>query len=370
MTPFSRLRLGSEQYPALTGVRAFGATVIFFDHFPLWPGSHITLNVMAFFFVLSGFLIVRIYYEQADLTRPWLGKYFANRFGRIYPVYFLLLTVTICFYHHVSSAVILKNYTLTHALFHGTELIIQPSWSLTVEECFYALAPMFMVLAKRYNFFAPFALGCMLLLVALFISTLGVAFLGTPSFVLSTTFFGHFVEFFAGVYLALAILRLEKSEAGPSSGRTFTTAGLIGVSVLVAAMTIEYGQAPLNGRAIILINNFLIPFPIALLYLGFIRERTSLSRLLSTNLAGLLGRSSYAFYLLHTLVINGISIPWLLPLVGSRTACVLLTLVITWTASVLLFAWYEEPVNLFIRRTLRSNDRSVGMLATLFRARR
>lgn len=370
MNPVSQIRLGNEQYPALTGVRAVGATVIFFDHFPLHPGSFITLNVMAFFFVLSGFLIVRIYYEQTQLTRQWLGKYFANRFGRIYPVYFLLLTVAVCSHAHVSIWVLLSNYTLTHALFHGNHLIIQPSWSLTVEECFYALAPAFMLLAKRYNFLAPFAVGWILLLGALFISTLGFAFLGTPEFVMSTTFFGHFVEFFAGVYLALMILKVERSGAPVRSGSTFTTVGLVGVSVLIGVMTIVYARTPLNQYAIILINNFLIPFPIALLYFGFIRERTLVSRLLATRLAGLLGRSSYAFYLLHTLVINAISIPFLLPMIGSRPLCVVLTLAFTWTASVLLFVFYEEPVNLFIRRKLRSNEKSVGMLATLFRAAR
>src|ERR1700688_3715389 len=83
MSVLSNMKVGGEKYPALTGVRALGATVVFFDHFPLWPDQHLTLNVMAFFFALSGFLIVRIYYEQAELRRRWLAKYFVNRLARI-----------------------------------------------------------------------------------------------------------------------------------------------------------------------------------------------------------------------------------------------------------------------------------------------
>jgi peptidoglycan/LPS O-acetylase OafA/YrhL len=369
MRLFSRIEIGSERYPALTGVRAVGATVVFLDHFPPWADAHITINVMAFFFALSGFLIVRIYYEQAEFRRKWLSKYFVNRFARIYPVYFLLLSIAVCLQHDFRPWTLITNYTLTHALFHGTELIIQPSWTLTVEECFYFLAPCFMILARRHDFWVPFSLGCVFLLAALVISRLGVAFLGTPSFVLSTTFFGHFGEFFAGFYLALALMRLEKKGSSYAPGIKYTMTGVAGVLLLVIAMMLVYRHAPLNVRAIIIINNFLIPFPIAVLYWGLIRENSVLSRLLSSKVSGLLGRSSYSFYLLHTLVINYIGAPLLLSQGGLRPLYVLLTLVVTWLASILLFVGYEEPVNILIRRVFRSKGKAVGMQETLFQVR-
>jgi peptidoglycan/LPS O-acetylase OafA/YrhL len=366
MSAFSKIELGTERYPALTGVRALGASVVFLDHFPFWPDAHVTLNVMAFFYALSGFLIVRIYFEKAQLRLTWLAKYFINRFARIYPVYFLLLSIAVFLHGDFQPALLLKNYTLTHALFHDTTFIIQPSWSLTVEECFYFLAPAFMLLARRHGFAAPFALGWLLLAGALGISRLGHSFLGSPLFVMSTTFFGHFVEFFAGVYLALAVMKLERHGGlrVPGSWRTLT--GLAGVLLLIVAMLVVYQHPPLNYRAIVLINNFLIPLPIALLYWGLLREDTLLARLLSTDIGGLLGRSSYSFYLLHTLVIDYVSIPIVLAVGGYRPLSVVVTFAATWVLSVLLFVYYEEPVNLLIRRKFRSKDRSVGMQATLF----
>jgi peptidoglycan/LPS O-acetylase OafA/YrhL len=353
---FSTLKIGSEKYPALTGVRAVGATVVFFDHFPLWADLHITINVLAFFFTLSGFLIARIYYEQVELRRHWLSKYFVNRFARIYPVYFLLLSIAVCLRHDFRPWVLLTNYTLTHALFHDMDFMIQPSWSLTVEECFYFLAPLFMLLAKRWNFFVPFALGCLLLLAALVVSKLGIAFLGTPGFVLSTTFFGHFVEFFAGFYLALSLMKLERKGSVRAPGNRYTMAGFAGVLLLAIAMIVVYRRTPLNYLAIILINNFLIPFPIAVLYWGLIRENTVLSRLLSYNVVRLMGRASYSFYLLHTMMIHYVSIPYVLPAMGHRPVCVVLTFAVTWFISIALFVFYEEPVNMFIRRKFRSKD--------------
>jgi peptidoglycan/LPS O-acetylase OafA/YrhL len=359
------MKIGGERYPALTGVRALGATVVFLDHFPPWANAHITVNVMAFFFTLSGFLIVRIYYEQADLRRQWLSKYFVNRFARIYPVYFLLLSIAVGLQHDFRPWTLITNYTLTHALFHGTELIIQPSWSLTVEECFYFLAPFFMILARRNKFWVPFALGWLLLLAALVISKLGIAFLGTPGFVLTTTFFGHFVEFFAGFYLALVLMRLERQGSIHAPGSKYTMTGVAGVLLLVVAMVAVYRHYPIDFRAIIIINNFLIPFPVAVLYFGLMRESTVLSRLLSSSVSGLLGRSSYSFYLLHTLAINYVGVPLLLSRGGFRPLYVVLTLVAAWLASILLFVCYEEPLNILIRRLFRPKDTAVHMKSAL-----
>ncbi len=360
------LGLGTEKYPALTGVRAAGASVVFFDHLPLQAGEHVIINVLAFFFALSGILIVRIYYEQAQLSARWLAKYFVNRFARIYPVYFVLVTVALLLSPPISAPRLLANYTLTHALFQPMTLLIQPSWSLTVEECFYVLAPVFMLLARRYNFLAPFVLASVLLAAALAFSRLGFTFLGSGSHVLSRTFFGHFAEFFAGIWVALRLIALEKQGALRTPGCVRTVAGLIGVSALIGAMAIVYQQQAPDFRYITVINNFLMPVPIALLYLGLIREDTPLSRMLSGKFIGLLGRASYAFYLMHVLIIDHVAMPFL-PMGEHRVLSILLTFGITWLLSVLLFLCFEEPVNGLIRSKFKSKGKAVGMTDTLFR---
>jgi peptidoglycan/LPS O-acetylase OafA/YrhL len=352
------LRIGNEKYPALTGVRAVGASVVFFEHFPLREATHTTLNVMAFFFALSGFLIVRIYYRQMEWTRAWLKDYFVNRFARIYPVYFLLLTLTVLATHESRPWVLASNYTLTHALVHGMHLVIEPSWTLTVEECFYFLAPVFMLVARIGGFSAAFLLGCLLLSAALLVSTMGFAFLGTPGFVLSSTFFGNFAEFFAGVYLAFAIMSLEAKGAVSAPGSKRTWAGAAGVVILSVALIGVYRRVPLDVRALVLINNFLLPVPIALLYWGLIRESTALSRFLSGKLCGWLARASYSFYLLHTVIIDRIGLPLLVSRHGYRPLYVLVTFAATWVLASLLFLLYEEPLNRFIRRRFGGSERT------------
>ncbi len=371
MSVLAGTRLGGEKYPSLTGVRALGAIVVFFDHFSFAPDLHLIVNVMAFFFALSGFLIVRIYYEQVALTGRWLSKYFLNRFARIYPVYFLLLSIAVLLQHGaVPPFDVTLNYTLTHGLFPDVQYVIQPSWSLTTEECFYLLAPLFMILARRFTPLAPLLLGCVLLFAALAVARTGggyAGFLGTTGFIFATTFFGHGLEFFAGAFLALALLRLEKSGSSRLAGNKYTLLGCAGVIVLCAAMIAVYRHVPLNTLATIVINNFLMPFPIAVLYWGLLREDTMLSRALGGRIFGLLGRASYSFYLLHTLIIDYISVPILLPHIGSRLAAVLVTFIVTWAVAIALYLFYEEPTNLFIRRKFHSKEGWVGLRATLFK---
>jgi len=362
-----RIRLGEEKYPALTGMRALGAVVVFLDHFPIVVGAHLTVNVMAFFYALSGFLIFRLYYEQLQLSRNGLSRYFINRFARIYPVYFLLLSVAVCLQHEARPWILIRNYTLTHALFYPSDLLIQPSWSLTVEECFYALAPLFMLLDRTRGFAALAVAGGALLGAALLVAQLPMQFLHTSHFVLTTTFFGHFVEFFAGAFLAVTIMRLEVRGPIATDCYCWTLTGSAGVLLLSFAMVIVYHHRPFHAGLVILLNNFLMPAPIAVLYTGLIREDTVLSRLLRSRIAAVLGRSSYSFYLLHTLIIDYISIPWLLPLISSRLLCILLTLVAGWTLSILLFVYFEEPVNLLLRQRLRPRDEWAAIRSASFK---
>ena len=64
----------------------------------------------------------------------------------------------------------------------------------------------------------------------------------------------------------------------------------------------------------------------------------------------LLGRSSYAFYLVHMLVIDHLK-PILIPDVG-YLACLLIVLAVTIILAIGLFLLYEEPLNMFLRRKL------------------
>jgi peptidoglycan/LPS O-acetylase OafA/YrhL len=290
-----------------------------------------------------------------DRSWTWVRNYFIKRFARLYPLYFLLLTIAIILSsENFSPVVIVRNYTLTQAFFNAKDVIIQPSWSLTVEECFYFLAPLIVILIKRYNFLISMVLGIGSLIAALCIAMLDLSFLNNAQFIFTTTFMGHFFEFYTGVFLALLVMKKEKNNYA-AHGIKWTTIGFAGCCLLLAVMAWIYSQQPLNIWALVVLNNFAMPFVIAMLYFGFVFEKSMAAKFLSSRFMGLLGRSSYAFYIGHMLVITYISKPLFSPYMNTDIRLVV-TYVVTVILSIIVFMFFEEPLNIFLRKKLMRKD--------------
>ena len=362
MKLLSAIKIGNERYPALTGIRALGAMAVFFNHLPFNTGFTFYADVLTFFFVLSGFLIFYLYYDKAGSSanrgispKGGLYNYFINRFARIYPVYFLLVSIAIYLNHNYNAGLLIKNYTLTHALFNDKDArVIEQSGSLTIEECFYLFAPLFMFLLRRYNFGISLLSGFLLLGLALIISLLNLPylFLQSPEFIFSTTFFGHFFEFFTGAWVALIILKNEKNGNIIVKGYKRTSIGCAGSIILVCLPGVLYHTNVAYQREIyILVNNFILPVFISWWYWGLITEKTILSKLLSVRLLGWLGRTSYAFYLVHIFVIYQLAVPYIRPWLGDHhNLYVVAVFVLAQLVALIIFIFYEEPVNRWIRR--------------------
>ena len=177
-------RRGGE-FGALDGIRALAAILIVVFHCVawvelvnprlnrIWPlgwvqefaaGCWIGVDV---FFLLSGFLIGRILLEQFKMGRVSLRAFYVRRVFRIFPAYYLVLTLSIVglvhchslapIYGSASWRVILArspaNYLyLGNYLFGGrVQNAMSWSWSLCIEEHFYLLLPPLLVVLFRYR---------------------------------------------------------------------------------------------------------------------------------------------------------------------------------------------------------------------------
>ncbi len=156
-------------FPALTGLRAAAAYLVYFHHFPLsekYFGQAIhdfclELYIgVSIFFVLSGFLItIRYYNDFVNKTHNY-KKYFVNRFARIYPLFFIL-TAAVFIYNYFHPSLIEKpdsfityvlNFTLLKSFFYNYFLSgIAQAWTLTIEETFYLFVPVFFLFRKTIN---------------------------------------------------------------------------------------------------------------------------------------------------------------------------------------------------------------------------
>jgi len=156
----AKLQTNGKYFDSLTGIRAVAAYMVFFHHYNPLQESNVLygfLNEMyigvTLFFVLSGFLIT---YRYMDIDNFSFKSYMVNRIARIYPIYFILTTITF-----IVQAIIYE-FKFTQLLVYGLNISmlrgffdqfkftgIAQGWTLTIEETFYLLAPLLFILLKR-----------------------------------------------------------------------------------------------------------------------------------------------------------------------------------------------------------------------------
>lgn len=154
-------------FEQLNGIRFIAVFLVLLDHWliPINPFSFLGHLGVVIFFVLSGFLITRILFQNADDVRlnksnpaVKIIRFIYRRSLRIFPIYFILLFIGAVFslsnFYQFWPFLLfyLPNF---YIIFHGTWLgIWDHLWSLAVEEQYYLLFPYFVFLLnpKRYRF--------------------------------------------------------------------------------------------------------------------------------------------------------------------------------------------------------------------------
>ena len=158
-------------FPCFDGLRALAALSIVLVHVAFASGAN-GPNVLgaffarmdggvAVFFVLSGFLLYRpfVIAHLRDRPRPAAGPFLWRRFLRIYPAYWVVLTVVVYVFADKSIGE-LKTFVLYYSLmniyFAGYAFgpLLQ-SWTLSTEIAFYVLVPIWAFLVSRRNAPSP-----------------------------------------------------------------------------------------------------------------------------------------------------------------------------------------------------------------------
>ena len=317
-------------YPALTGLRAVAAYLVFAHHFrpAASPGWYERLTGQLFvgvslFFVLSGFVIASRYQGSVQLTHGWWRDYFWRRVARVYPVYLVLNTSALARVYWPlptgKTANALLLIFLSESMLRGFSNTLKyvglpQGWSLTVEECFYFTAPLLLLWQRRWRG-AALAFVLLALAIGLVLTTLCSGrpalhgLFGSYKALFYYTFFGRSLEFVLGVLLARWWAAHADGLVAAPARWPWRTLG--GAALLVATVgllvwvhsPIDFYQGPRYPTATAL-NNVLFPLGVVLLLAGLLAERSWLRTFLSTKLLRELGRSSYFFYLLHVGVLS------------------------------------------------------------------
>lgn len=305
----------------LTGIRAIAAFLVFLYHYNIFVPQKDKLSAwgiidelhigVTLFFVLSGFLITYRYYDRHH--EIFTKRFYIKRFARIYPLFFILTSLT--YIHLLINGQsldfgLLRAYLLNISLLSGffNELKfsgIPQAWSLTVEELFYLSTPILFFFLKKKLSNAIIICLSLLLLGGLFIGlgnwfTMPYGFFDSMEFMLTYTFFGRCLEFIIGMLLAIFYLKNKvRLLRGKYNYKSYLGLfAIFGSVLLLVFLSLNGGAHQLYYKHLTI--TFLLPvFGIAPLYLGLITEKTIIASILSSKLFQLLGKASYAFYLIH-----------------------------------------------------------------------
>lgn len=287
---------GEQRIAALDGVRALAILLVFVNHaFKVklaWAGVDL-------FFVLSGFLITGILLSaKHQRIGPFFRNFYGRRARRILPPYLLLLAITPIFFgvgwlRFGYMYAFLMNFVTAFAIPHVSSLDVL--WSLAVEEQFYLVWPILVLLLSER------ALAWVVL--ALIMTAPVLRYIGTPWF-----------SNYAPVYM-LTPFRMDLLATGSGFAILWrrhrpwiTRFGLFGPVISATALVVLATLSREPGFSITANTPFgnLCIYEMTLLASAGVLLWALSGRCvqpLEWRPARALGRRSYSFYLIHTTVL-------------------------------------------------------------------
>jgi peptidoglycan/LPS O-acetylase OafA/YrhL len=293
---------GGGYRPDIDGLRAVAVLAVVGFHVGiLWlPGGYVGVDV---FFVISGYLIGSIIIDEVRGGRFSLARFYVRRIRRILPAlvamilcvlaaaYFILLPVELENYaaSAISVALSISNiYFLNHTGYFDAPAATTPllhTWSLAVEEQFYAVFPLFVMLMHRILRRRLEAAVILLMLVSFALSVIGVATSPERAFYLAPS---RAWELLLGTFIAI------RPWTGISRAWVRNAMAAIGLGLIAFAIRKFTFETPFPGAAA------LVPCLGAALVIAAGQSGPSVvGRLLSLRPVVFIGLISYSLYLWH-----------------------------------------------------------------------
>lgn len=314
----------------LDGMRAIAVVSVILFHvgFPSMPGGYIGVDV---FFVLSGYLICGQTYLRLQRGDYSATEFFARRIRRLSTAYFACFLVTALvaqglflredlmeLYHNlIGSVTFTNNYNLLFSQgYFNQESHENPflhTWSLSIEEQFYILIPVLILLTRR-------SLGAFVkVLVVLFVVSLALAlFSGQLIYERDQRFFATSFRIWEMALGGLIFVAQQKGVRVPSSVPFLP---LLGLAMIIAPVG-WIDETWLYPGWITLVP----VLGTGLLVLTALPAQSRTGRVLASPPMAYIGRISYGAYLWHWPVIVFTTYLWGALTDEIRTVLVLVSL--------------------------------------------
>jgi peptidoglycan/LPS O-acetylase OafA/YrhL len=287
--------------PDIDGLRAVAVLSVLFYHagIPGFPGGFVGVDI---FFVISGYLICGMI--DADIRQGSfsLGNFYRRRILRILPALFVMFIATSMLAYVYCLPVELEDYakslasaigSISNIYFAGTAgyfdapAEIKPllhTWSLGVEEQFYLVAPLLMLVGWR---FAGERAKW------LFATATALSFVAAVAVSYRNTTFVFYLTPFRAWELGLGALLSIRFIPSPAIAWARNACGIAGLLLLLG--TIRFG----SSNVPLLVMTSLASIGAVMVIASSERECSAAGRLLSLRPLVFVGLISYSLYLWH-----------------------------------------------------------------------
>jgi peptidoglycan/LPS O-acetylase OafA/YrhL len=290
--------------PEIDGLRAIAVIPVIFFHagFEFFKGGFVGVDV---FFVISGYLITSVILQEMEEKRFSLAGFYERRARRILPALFFVMLVSLLFSWMIlmppdmldfSQSVLATTTFSSNILFwlesgyFGRAAELKPllhTWSLAVEEQYYILFPLFLLLTWRFGKKAILIILGFVFLISLLGAHFAAYHRPEAGFYLLPT---RGWEILVGAFAAF-ILHEKKEIEFPKVERQILSS--LGLFMIAAAICLFDAQTPFPSLYA------LIPTVGAFLVVLFAKEGTLVYVLLSQRALVGIGLISYSAYLWH-----------------------------------------------------------------------
>ncbi|WP_430934932.1 acyltransferase family protein [Saccharicrinis sp. 156] len=344
---------------SLTSIRFLFAFMVFLSHlsflrteentFSSWLFDNIfkegALGV-SFFFVLSGFILSYRYQNRFTNGLQSRSFFYIGRISRIYPLHIFTFIISLPFVFRTYEGKILNllakgffNLSLTQSFIPKKSVYFSfnmPSWSLSDEMFFYFLFPLLSLRIKPNNLKLNTYIAVSLTILILILLTLVPSNLHHQFFYINPII--RLYDFVMGIFLFGFYNRLKQTKL--KFGTLFELLSIISFCILFALH---------NNTPTLVVNSIYYMVPICLIILSTSLEQGKVSQLLQCKLFVILGEISFAFYMIHQLVIRYYLIAFPMPLLN-HFLDVLLLLFVSIILSYLTYKHIELKSKNLIRK--------------------
>ncbi|WP_047708922.1 acyltransferase family protein [Plesiomonas sp. ZOR0011] len=334
--------------PDIDGLRAVAVLMVILFHMNAdWiPGGFIGVDV---FFVISGYIITSAIYPRILNDEFSFNHFYVRRIKRILPLFYLVVMTSLFFAYffftpndfvgfadslRYASSFISNVYFEKHSGYFAPASETLPllhTWSLSLEEQFYFIWPMALILITRSLTLRCFWFVISSSLVGLIAYSEYMARLsGSSSYYLIQS---RAFEFLIGAFLAIMVCKKKISMDLPMGFWQFT--GIAGM-VSLAFLSFYLNENDIFPG----LHALVVTIASALVILSGVSKTSIVSYILSLRPMAFIGRLSYSLYLWHWPVLAFYRYYFISFTIVDAIICGVITVVLSFVS----WRWFETPL--------------------------